>query len=109
MTGLTQGMIESCNTEFARRASFRMRDDHLRTFIESNPDLLSMLLETYPEANGRGLDTYDRDLLFDTFAIEVIGMKDGWPMNGSEKAYSDQFLAILIAKIQGGEFIYADA
>lgn len=107
---LTKGMIALCNNSFANWAAFRfVSEDALREIVESDPQLVADLIESYssaPDDTDGDLDTYDRDGLFDLFAQKSLGMTC-WPMNMSPPEESTKFMAAIevLARIKVIEIV----
>lgn len=102
---LTQGMIDSCNAEFARKGAFRMPDDGVRKLL-AGTKLREKIIRYYPDASGKGFDSYERDWLMDIFAEKVLGLPH-WPCFGSPPEMGEKLVSTVIEKLRAGELLDA--
>lgn len=104
MIGLTQGMIERCIREITRKSGVVLSSDQAKSLIETDQELVDALIELYPDRPGNedgGLDTYERDWLFDNFA-KYVG-QDHWPMFGDDPEYQKQFVDAVCQAVKDGK------
>lgn len=102
---IIDAMALACQVDLNSFGGLDVRIEDLKTILEADKDLYAQLEDSYDfkSYNGNhGLDTYDRDYVFDAFAKFIGG--EYWPCNmdtGTE--YHDTFTKLLQAYIKGVE------
>ncbi len=103
---ITDGMVQCCINDLASWGGIRMSQEQGRALIEKDPEIVGFLVAYYAKAEANdnaGLDTADRDILFDTFAREILG-RPGWPMYkdaGTEN--SETFADAIVQAVKDGK------
>ena len=91
---LTEGQLAGCALELRGKAAVIMTTEQVRNMLRGRKQesFCRRLLRDYPDATGKhGLDTYERDILFDIFAERIAGV-DHWPMFIDDEAYGESFV-----------------
>jgi len=104
---LTDGQLDCCITEFKERVAVVMTREQVRDMLRGHAQrrFCRMLLRGYPDATpgaAHGLDTYERDYLFDIFAERIAGVSH-WPFNGDTAEYSQTFIDGIRAANKAGK------
>ena len=84
MTRITDNMIKICSEALSDWGAIEMSPAQIAALIAKDANLEAVLVGFY-SGNEYGLDTQDRDSLFDSFARHVIG-EDHWPLNMEKNA-----------------------
>lgn len=96
---IINAMALACKVDLESFGGVEVKLDDMKIMLENDKELYDMLEDAYEFGKydgSRGLDTYERDYVFDSFA-KFIGGEQGWPCNmdrGTE--YSDNFVKLLI-------------
>lgn len=77
--GVSLTTFQSCHYDLRAWADIGLTDEQMLTLLTKEPDLVSLLVE-YGETGGHGLDTNERDMLFNALAMHVLG-RPRWPLS----------------------------
>lgn len=95
---IIEAMALACKVDLESFGGITVKIDDMKTLLEQDTALYDQLEDSYnfkTYDGARGLDTYDRDYVFDAFAKFIGG--EHWPCymdTGTE--YSDNFTKLLI-------------
>lgn len=84
---VTEAMIQNCQTDLNDWGGIKMSPEQIRDMISDQTDFVATLLTYYKDEDTFGLDTQDRDTLFDIVAIKILG-RTHWPLNMENDASS---------------------
>lgn len=77
---ITDVMVDSCLIDLEDFAGIKMTKVQMRDLLSDQDPFVATLVGYYgKETVASGLDTQDRDELFDIFAKKILG-RAGWPM-----------------------------
>lgn len=78
---ITDVMVKNCQIDLHDWAGITMTDAQVRDMLSDEDPFVATLLAYYRnDADAHGLDTQDRDTLFDIVARKLLG-RNSWPLN----------------------------
>lgn len=102
---LTQAMIDNCLVDLEGWGGISVTPAQLQTLIGDQPAFIATLLAFYKDdLVGLGLDTQDRDDLFNIVGKKLTGME--WPRN--RDSHGEEFRAALRAAVRHGDIVAFD-
>ena len=104
-TTVTKGMVRLCVEEIKSLIGVIVPDDTMRQMIADDRELRQQLTSAYRDASDEGsdsLDTFERDLVCEAFAI-FLGSNEGWPLNMATEDESEFFLDLVRVAIKEGK------
>jgi len=103
---LTDGQLDCCRVDLREKAGVLMSRIQVRDMLRGKDQhrFCQMLLRGYPDAvvdADHGLDTYERDYLFDIFAERIANVSH-WPMFMDDKEFNEKFLEGIVSAMKAG-------
>ncbi len=103
--GLTRGMVQLCVNDLSDWGGITMSFDQVKEIVDKEEPLVEYLLKYYVSVEDdtkHGLDTADRDLLFDSFARNIAECSH-WPLYRDTPEYSADFVKAVSAARDAGK------
>ncbi len=78
---ITPVMVENCLIDLNDWAGIKMTHAQVRDMLSDQDPFVATLVAYYSkDTDAHGLDTQDRDTLFDVVAVKLLG-RTHWPLN----------------------------